>query len=87
MKQKIEYVKGQEKNENLPSKFSKTKNGLILVFSLCISSLSMLFSLSDTSPPRYEEKSEIISVFKQTYLYDFLDLDNCENTENIEGSV
>ena len=87
MKQKIEYVKGQEKNENLPSKFSKTKNGLILVFSLCISSLFMLFSLSDTSPPRYEEKSEITSVFKQTYLYDFLDLDNCENTENIEGSV
>ena len=87
MKQKIEYVKGQGKTENLPSKFSKTKNGLILVFSLCISSLFMLFSLSDTSPPRYEEGSEIISVFKQTYLYDFLDLDNCENTENIEGSV
>ena len=34
-----------------------------------------------------KEASEIVSVFKESYLYDFLDLENCENMKNSEGSV
>ena len=87
MKQKIEIIKREEGRKSLPFKINKAKNGLILVFSICITSLFMLVALDGEAPTSKGEESEIISVFKETYLYDFLDLDNCKKSENIEGSV
>lgn len=86
MKQKIEFIKREEETKSLPFKINKAKRGLILVFSICITSLFMLLTL-DGEAPLSKEENEIISVFKETYLYDFLDLDNCEKSESIEGSV
>ena len=67
-------------------KIHKAKNGLIFVFLLCFASLFLFFCFGGEER-KYEENNEIISVFKESYLYDFLDLDDCENQENVEGSV
>lgn len=80
VKEKSE-IKGKSKLKN-----NKAKNGLIFVFLLCFASLFLFFCFGGEEQ-KYEEGNEIISVFKESYLYDFLDLDKCGNDENTLGSV
>ncbi len=87
MKQKIQQIKPKEKDETSNKKIDNAKKGILFVFSVCISSLFLFFALAEEAPPSVENSSEVLGVFKQTYLYDFLDLEKCENEQNIEGSV
>ena len=87
MKQTIQYEKNIESTKKTIVNYNKIKNGILFIFSLCVSMLFLFFALNNELPKREEKASEIVSVFKETNLYDFLDLENCENYENAKGSV
>lgn len=87
MKQSFEPKKKEKINREESKKISEIKNAIIIAFSVCLSSLFIFFALDDKVPKKEFEASEIVSVFKETYLYEFLDFGNCENSKNHEGSV
>lgn len=79
------YIKDREEKENKEEKNShleKAINGVLLVFSVCIASLFIFFLSNAGKENKVEQNDEIISVFKETPLYDFLDLEMAEQTQN-----
>ena len=84
MKQKIQRIKLNNESTAEGKSVKKIKNGLILVFSLCAASLFIFFTASENIPLSKDGDSALVSVFKETYLNELLDLENCEN---VEGSV
>ena len=68
----------------------KIKNyilAIMFVFSISFVTLLFLFSSSQLSSKiTYGEEDEIKEVFKETAIYDFLDLDMCKN-EKMSGEV
>ena len=78
IKDREEKVNKEEKNSHL----EKARNGVLLVFSVCLASLFIFFLSNARVENKVEQNDEIISVFKETPLYDFLDLEMAEETKN-----
>lgn len=87
MKQEFNQIKNTEGKSKKDEKINQIRNGIVTVFSLCFASLFIFFAVNEKTPEGDKEASEIASVFKESYLYDLLDLENCENKKNSEGSV
>ncbi len=87
MKQTYKQIENTKKETEEGKKINQLRQGIVTVFSLCFASLFIFFAVNEKTPERDWEVSEIVSVFKESYLYDFLDLENCENVKNSEGSV
>ena len=84
MKQEYIFVNQEERSKTQKLKLDKVKGGILTTFAVCMASLFIFFTVSDKAPKNENEENKIVSVFKETYLSDFLDL---ESYENDEGSV
>lgn len=62
--------------------FKKARDGALLVFSICLAMLFLLFLNNGSKQNNEAQNDEIISAFKETALYDFLDLEMVENAKN-----
>ena len=77
--------KKEKKQEKRPLQ-TKARDGILLVFSMCLLALFISFLSDGRIDSEREQNDEIISVFEETPLYDFLDLEMAESTKN-EGEV
>ena len=83
------YISTKEKKEKKQEKRAiqtKAKDGILLVFSMCLLALFISFLSDARIDSEREQNDEIISVFKETPLYDFLDMEMTENAKS-EGEV
>lgn len=83
------YISTKEKKEKKQEKRpfqAKARDGILLVFSICLLALFISFLSDGRIDSEREQNDEIISVFEETPLYDFLDLEMAESTKN-EGEV
>lgn len=83
------YISTKEKKEKKQEKRAiqtKAKDGILLVFSMCLLALFISFLSDGRIDSEREQNDEIISVFKETPLYDFLDMEMTEKAKS-EGEV
>ena len=79
------FINDREESEKVEEKrtaFAKARDGFLLVFSLCLATLFIFFLNGGNKENKVEQNDEIISVFKETPLYDFLDLEMTEENKN-----
>lgn len=83
------YISTKEKKEKKQEKRplqTKARDGILLVFSMCLLALFISFLSDGIIDSEREQNDEIISVFKETTLYDFLDMEMTEKAKS-EGEV
>ena len=83
------YISTKEKKEKKQEKRAiqtKARDGILLVFSMCLLALFISFLSDARIESEREQNDEIISVFKETPLYDFLDMEMTEKAKS-EGEV
>lgn len=85
MKQIYNTIKDEEKVGAMQKNIKGVRASILTVLSLSFCSLFLFFAVGESSPKKDIVSDEIVSVFKETYLYDFLDLENCENIKTSRG--
>jgi hypothetical protein len=82
----MKYIINERDEKDKPKvkgdRFKKVRDGALLVFSICLATLFLLFLNNGSKQNNEAQNDEIISAFKETALYDFLDLEMVENAKN-----
>lgn len=82
----MKYIINEKDEKDKPKvkgyPFKKARDGALLVFSIFLATLFLLFLNNGSKQNNEAQNDEIISAFKETALYDFLDLEMVENAKS-----